>query len=85
MIKNGEMDTAQLEVTQTARNNRVHERRNVQIKKKLMESVYNEPPPKHSFTSHVCLFLVRFTFLNLLIIFFSLINSFSKKQWMTRP
>ena len=33
MIKNGEMNTVQFEATRAARNNRVHHRRDVQIKR----------------------------------------------------
>ena len=46
------MDTVQLEATQTARNNRVHDPFNVYIKKNMMKSVHNQAPAKRSSMSY---------------------------------
>ena len=55
--------------------------------KELMTSVYNQPPAKHSSTTHVYHVLVCLTnsLLPSLTIFFSVINSLPERKWMSRP
>ena len=60
MIKNGEMETVRFEVTEAARNNRVHDRGNVQIK--IFDEIsLQQPPAKYSSTCHVSHVLVFLT------------------------